>query len=98
MSLETKTDKARVEKLKGELLSVLQSPPNAMLAYTLEKKIGGDYTSHEYQAATTQLQEEKRIMCVNGWWAKGRIPVSDAKITTGSDDLDWHLGIGRYGQ
>ena len=98
MVLEKKLDEKRVIELKQKLLDTLQYRPNAMIAYTIQEKIGGDYSQEEYSEASAQLQKEERIFCINGWWTRGRRPVSDSERTTRNDDLDYLLGIGRYGQ
>ncbi len=85
---------ARVDELKSKMLGVLDYAPKAKTAYQVEKEIGGNYTEKEYGQAADELQEEKKIQCVNDWWVKRNIKT----INLTKDDLEWLTGTGYYGQ
>ncbi len=56
-----------------------------------------DSTSTDLTAAMTGLMEKKLIDSQNGW-TYFHPGVREYEITSGNDDVDYLLGIGRFGQ
>lgn len=88
----------RLRKLCDTVLAILDFPPNALHSYPFSKKLEvADLTPDEMDAAVSVLQNLGKIGQINGWWFRKPEPLIRPEDLS-NDDVDWLLGIGRYGQ
>ncbi len=100
--MEDSKQEEDVKRVVTFVVERLNRPPGngarryAIPAFQLDKELKEAFPTVNYTEILTWMMQADRLCVINGWVTLGASPKEPP--STGNDDLDWYLGLGRFAQ